>query len=140
MRRLPSLVLVLSLSISAGAAAQGTLIYSQNKCAIDKQDQIHRIVDSVWVPVLQELVNEGKLMSGGSAYHNWGDEWNVVLWYVAPNIPTFLSAANELVGRVNQRHPTVLAQFTSWCTEHKDSFLAMGKSTAPAPPSAPRRP
>ena len=111
MRRQLSLVLVLSLSMSAGVAAQGTLVYSQNKCAIDKQEQLHR----------------------------GGDEWNVVLWYNAATIPAFLSAANELVSRVNQRHPTLFPQVTSWCTEHKDSFLALGKSTSPVM-GAPRRP
>ena len=136
-----SVLLLLSLLLAPGIAAQQTLVLSQNKCAPDKQGQIRQMTDSLWIPVAQELVNEGKLTAAGSAYHSWGDEWNVVVWYIATNIPTFLSAYDELFGRVNKRHPTMIQQFFSWCSDHKDSFYSMGKGTtrrAPAP-AAPRR-
>ena len=140
MRRLASLVFVLSWLASTAVEAQGTLVVSQNKCALDKQGQLRQLSDSLWIPIAQELVNEGKLTAAGSAYHTWGDEWNVVVWYTASNITTFLSAFNELIARVNQRHPTLLPQFLSWCSEHKDSFYGQGRATTPAPVAAtPRR-
>jgi hypothetical protein len=123
-----SLLLALSLLVAPGVVAQGsTLVLSQNKCAPDKQGQIRQLTDSLWIPVAQELVNEGKIISAGSAYHSWGDEWNVVVWYIAKDIATFVAAFNELVGRVEKRHPKLIPQLLSWCTEHKDSFLNMGK-------------
>jgi hypothetical protein len=137
MRRLASL-LFLWLFVATTAHAQ-TLVLSQNKCALDKQDQIRRMADSLWMPIAQELVNEGKLTSVGSAYHAWGDEWNVIVWYVAPTMNAFNTGFGELIARINQRHPTLLPQFTAWCSEHKDSIYTMGRTTTAAAAAAPRR-
>ena len=52
----------------------------------------HRATDSLWFPIVQELVTEGKLTGAGSAYHAWGDEWNMVLGYSAASHTAFLSA------------------------------------------------
>jgi hypothetical protein len=126
--------------LSTTAAAQSALVVSQNKCALDKQTQIRQMTDSVFIPIAQELVNEGKLHAVGSAYHAWGDEWNVVIWYTAPNVTTFLTSFNELISRLNQRHPTFLTQILASCSEHKDSFYTQGRVTTPAAtPTTPRR-
>ena len=138
MRRVASLALTLSFLMSTAVRAQGTLVVSQNKCALDKQAQIHRLVDSVFIPIAQELVTEGKLTGAGSAYHQWGDEWNVVMWYTATNLTAFQSAFADLFGRLTKRHPTFVPQVFSWCSEHKDNIYGQGKSTIPAPSTAPR--
>lgn len=129
---------VLGPSSATAQNAQNVLVVSQNKCSYAKQEQLQHMIDSVWQPIAQELVNEGKLVSYGSAYHHWGDEWNVVQWYVAPSIPAFLTTFDEIVKRLNQRHPTMFPFFLSACTEHKDSFLTMGKTTLP-PTTTPTR-
>ncbi len=125
---------------TTAASAQGTLVVSSNKCAFNRQGEIRRMNDSLWIPVAQELVNEGRLIAAGSAYHAWGDEWNVVVWYTATDIPTFLSAASELFRRIGQRHPNYMTQMLSLCTEHKDSFYSVGASTVPGPAQPPRQP
>ena len=119
-------------SALSAQAQQNVLVVSQNKCDFSKQERLQQMIDSVWQPIAQELVNEGKLVSYGSAYHHWGDEWNVLQWYVAPSIPVFLTTFDEIVKRLNQRHPTVFPYFLGACTEHKDSFMAMGRLTTPA--------
>jgi hypothetical protein len=140
MLRRTSVLLALSLLMAPDVVAQETLVLSQNKCAPDKQGQIRQLTDSLWIPVVQELVNEGKINAAGSAYHSWGDEWNVVVWYTAKDIATFVSAFNELVARVEKRHPKLIPQFLSWCSEHKDSFYSMGKVVMRAPaPATPTR-
>lgn len=138
MPRLALLCCVLCLLVPSTLNAQGVLVVSQNKCALDKQGQLRQTNDSLWIPIAQELVNEGKLTAAGSAYHAWGDEWNVVLWYTAADTEAFFSAFSELVGRFNQRHPGLMGQFQSWCSEHKDSMYSQGRSTTPAPPATPR--
>lgn len=137
MRRL---AVLLSLAISVNVQAQGVLVVSQNKCATDKQQQIRRLQDSLWAPIAQELVNEGKLLAAGSAYHAWGDEWNVVVWYTAANHQSFFDAFDQLFGRMQQRHPTSIAQVMSWCSEHRDNIYVMGRSTTPAPAPPAGRP
>ena len=129
MRRLLSYALVLSLIAPAAAAAQGTLVLSQNKCSSGKEGTIRQMIDSLWMPIAQEIVNEGKLTGVGSAYHAWGDEWNVIIWYIANDTPGFLTGFGELARRIQQRHPTLISQFQAMCTEHKDSIYSLGKST-----------
>lgn len=131
MRRELTLAVALSLSVISAADAQGILVVSQNKCSFAAQERLQRMTDSLWVPIAQELVNEGKLTSMGSAYHAWGDEWNVVLWYTAPSISAFIPAFNELARRFIQRHPGQMELMQSSCTEHKDSMYSMGKTTGP---------
>lgn len=139
MRQLIVAVTVALLLLPVGLEAQGTLVVQQNKCALDKQAQIRQLVDSLWLPVAQELVNDGKLLAAGSAYHAWGDEWNVVYWYTASDVNAFHTAYAELFRRASQRNPTLISSFLAWCSEHKDNIYNMGKSTASVPAGT-RRP
>ena len=140
MRRRLLLGTILVIGAPFALNAQGILAVQENKCALDKQGQIHRMIDSLFIPIAQELVNEGKLIAVGSDYHAWGDEWNVVAWYQAQDLPTFLAAFRELTKRTNERHPDFLPQIFSWCSEHKDSFYTVGRMTTPAPAAPPSTP
>jgi hypothetical protein len=64
MRTLP---FAAALLLATSAAHAQTLVVSQNKCQFDKEDQIRAFADTGWIPVAQELVNEGKLIAAGSA-------------------------------------------------------------------------
>ncbi|MGH7637928.1 MAG: hypothetical protein ACREOK_09775 [Gemmatimonadaceae bacterium] len=132
--------IALAIAIASNLQAQGTLVVSQNKCANDKMQQIQQTNDSLFMPIVQELVNEGKLLGAGTAYHAWGDEWNVVVWYTATNAQAFFDAFNELFRRMQQRHPTVITQQMAWCTDHKDNIYRMGRATVAAAPPANRQP
>lgn len=80
------------------------------------------VVDSVWTPIVQELVNEDKLLYFQLLRHDWSDEWNFVFYYRAKDIPSFLDARGELVSRILERHPDFFDWFTERCSEHKDGF------------------
>lgn len=134
MHRIRICVAVVALLAASYAAAQAqTLVLQQNKCDMAKLGEIRAFADSAWMPIAQELVNEGKLMAYHSAFHSWGDEWNVVYIYVAESIPAFLTAFGELYSRTVGRYPESVSMFQGWCFEHKDSFLRMGKMTQHAP-------
>ena len=127
-------VLILLLAPSVGLAQANTLVVSQNKCDMAKLGDIRAFTDSAMVPIAQELVNEGKLVFYGSAYHAWGDEWNVIIYYGAESIPAFLSGFSELYARMVKKYPNAVRDFQSWCSEHKDTMYSNGKSTEPPPP------
>ena len=38
-----------------------------------------------WLPIAQELVDEGAILGYGALRHHWGDEWNYVEWISAAN-------------------------------------------------------
>jgi len=81
------------------------------------------------------VVNEGKLLGFQSAFHAWGDEWNVVYIYHAKSISAFQTAFSEIFTQMLERYPDIWEKTADWCFEHKDSFYSMGKGTVP--PAAP---
>ncbi len=128
-----SAALTLSLLIPASAAAQ-VLVTASYKCRADKVPAVRAFNDTAFVPTAQELVDEGKLLSAGTAYHLWGDEWNVVYWYTAEDIPVYLAAFSELLSRVGERYYEAAVEQANWCTEHRDNIYAMGNvTTVPSP-------
>jgi len=136
MRRTCFFTALIVLLVSGFAAAQAqTLVLQQNKCDLSKVGEIRAFVDSAFVQIAQELVDEGKIMGFHSAFHAWGDEWNVVYIYVAESIPSFLSAFGEVFSRMVDRYPEAMPMMQDWCFEHKDSFYSMGKAAmhTPAP-------
>ncbi len=114
-------------------ASPGVVIVSYNKCALDAPARLDSLNALAFYPVLDELVRENRLMGWGVLTHAWGDEWNFVIYYTAANAPAFHSAWNELVRRVSQRRPAFMADFTPYCTEHKDNIYAVMRVGTPPP-------
>jgi hypothetical protein len=78
-------------------------------------------------------VDAGEWSSAGIYFHDWADEWNVNYWAVGPDIPSLLKGqetSNEAYGE---------GGLNLWdvCSEHKDGFYRLGKSTDPTPPEGP---
>lgn len=126
-------VLLLFAASTFSTAEAQTLIVSQNKCDMARVGELRAFNDSAGITIWQELVNEGALLSAGAAYHWWGDEWNVVYYYVAESIPSFLDAFSEAVARWTERYPGAMELFQDACFEHKDSFYSLGEVTTPPP-------
>jgi hypothetical protein len=128
--------LILSLLVPASSAAQ-VLVTASYKCRNDKVPALRAFNDTAFVATAQELVNEGRLLSAGTAYHLWGDEWNVVYWYTADDIPGYLAALSELLSRVGQRYSEGAVERASWCTEHRDNIYDSGRVTTQPSTRAP---
>ena len=92
------------------------------KCDWAEFGNIAQVTDSIWTPIAQELIDEGKLLYFQLLRHNWSDEWNFVYYYRAKDIPSFLDAWDEIVSRVEDRHPDFYDWFDSRCSDHKDGF------------------
>lgn len=103
----------------------GTLVFSQNKCPPGVVDKVNAAADSVFGPILNELVTEGKLLGWGILEHGWGDEWNWNVWYSVANHRAFLDFWQEYVRRLNQRHPGWFARYGTLCTDHKDNIYSV---------------
>ncbi len=116
-------------AFSTAKAQQTTFVISYNKCDLAKVDELRAFNDSTGLAIWQELVNEGKLFTAGALYHQWGDEWNVLYYYLAESIPSFLDAFNEGIARLTERHPEAVEMFQDACFEHRDSFYSMGPET-----------
>ncbi|NIN69485.1 MAG: hypothetical protein GTO63_33335 [Anaerolineae bacterium] len=100
----------------------GTVVFSQNKCPSPNMPKIDAALDSIFAPVLDELVEEGMLVNWGILTHSWGDEWNWNVYYGVENHRAFLDFWSEYIGRLNERHPGWWQQVWDLCTDHKDNI------------------
>ncbi|MDZ7624506.1 MAG: hypothetical protein U5J96_08705 [Ignavibacteriaceae bacterium] len=133
-----AIILVAFLFLSENNFAQNNeqplLIVSFNMVSMADVGKVNRIGDSIFVPILKELVDEGMLYSFGSFNHNWGDEWNVNYWYTAKDMASFDKFWDEYVSRIGKRHPGAWASTVKYFQAHKDNIYTI-RNQYPAPPS-----
>ena len=113
---------------------QPLLIVSFNMVPMSDVGKVNKIVDSVFTPVLKELVDEGFIFNFGFFSHTWGDEWNSNVWYTAKDMSSFDKFWDEYVSRMNKRHPGAFAATTKYFQAHKDNIYTI-RSQYPVPPS-----
>jgi hypothetical protein len=109
------------------------LITSFNMVPMSETGKVNKIVDSIFVPILKELVDEGYIYSFGQFVHNWGDEWNLNFWYTAKDMASFDRFWDEYVARGNKRHPGAFAQVVKHFQAHKDNIYTI-RGQYPVPP------
>lgn len=110
------------------------LVVSQNMVKMDQVGLVNQLIDSIGVPVLQELVDEGMLAGFGQFNHVWGDQWNVNFWYVAEDMASFSAAWDEYIKRVGERHPGSFASIVEHFQAHKDNMYEI-QYQYPVPPA-----
>jgi len=103
----------------------GFFVMHQNKVAMANVAKLNTYVDSVFAPVLNELVKEGKLLGWGQLDHSWGDEWNVNFYFLTENHRAFLDFWSEYNNRLNKRFPGWAAKIVPLLSEHKDNMYVI---------------
>ena len=101
------------------------LVVSQNMVPMGKVGVVNKMIDSVSVPILNELVDEGMLAGWGQFNHAWGDEWNVNFWYVAQSQSAFVAFWDEYVTRVSERYPGAFGEIVQYFQAHKDNMYVI---------------
>ena len=101
------------------------LVVSQNMVPMSEVGTVNQLIDSIAVPVLNELVDEGLLSGWGQFNHAWGDEWNVNFWYVAKDQISFGVFWAEYVKRVSERHPGAFGTMVKHFQAHKDNMYVI---------------
>jgi len=132
-----AVVLITILFFSGNSLAQDNdqqiLVVSQNMVSMSDVGKVNKLGDSIFVPVLKELVDEGYILSFGQFNHNWGDEWNVNYWYVAKDMTAFDTFWNEYTNRVSKRHPGAFGSAVKYFQAHKDNIYTI-RNQYPVPP------
>ena len=131
-------VLMFTLMLMSGSSfeqdsEQPLLIISQNMVSMSDVGKVNNMADSIFVPILKELVDEGMLYSFGNFSHSWGDEWNVNYWYTAKDMASFDKFWDEYVSRVRSRHPNAFGSITKYFNAHKDNIYTI-RNQYPEPP------
>lgn len=132
-----AIILVALIFISENNFAQNNeqplLIVSFNMVSMADVGKVNQMGDSVFAPIIRELVDEGMIYSFGSFSHTWGDEWNVNYWYTVKDLASFDKFWDEYVKRVSTRHPGAWSSMVKHFQAHKDNIYTI-RNQYPAPP------
>ena len=116
------------------APAPPTFVVSSHQCDYAQLDTLIAQDRARTLPILQALVDEGKLIQAGEAVHHWGDEYNLLTWLAAPDMPSALAAWEDMTARYREAYPDDNL-FIETCPKHRDYFYTQRVSTqAAAPP------
>lgn len=132
-----AIIIVAFLFLGGNTSAQDNeqplLVVSSNMVPMADMGKVNKMVDSVFTPILKELVDEGFISSFGHFTHAWGDEWNSNFWYIAKDMASFEKFWDEYVSRARKRHPDALGAVTKYFQAHKDNIYSI-RNQYPAPP------
>ena len=137
MRKLPlhlGLVLALAVTLPGTLAAQDgneqpTLRLSFYQCDLNEIGPTMEQIEAIEVPIWNELVAEGMVLSYGTFVHAWADEWNVGIYTVAESPEAIISATAAFGEAMQERHPDADAGLNQVCPTHRDGFYTIGPST-----------
>lgn len=73
------------------------------------------------LPILQELVDDGTIISAGIARHQWGDEYNLLTWMSGADMDAALAGWEAMTRRYTEMYPDDNL-FIETCPKHQDRF------------------
>lgn len=127
-------IAILFFSVQSGFAQDNPLLVTSfNKVKLGDMGKVNKQFDSLFAPILRELVDEGMIFSFGQFNHAWGDEWNMNVWYTAKDMASFSEFWDEYVKRVSDRHPGAWGSMVKYNQAHKDNMYTI-RSQYPEPP------
>lgn len=100
------------------------------KCPLQDVGRLIRQEDSLALPIARELVAEGLWRGTGFMSHDWADEWSVVRWAAADDIPSLIAAFDEQARRRVDRHPDSPESGLNECRAHKDNIYELTSITS----------
>ncbi len=124
--------LALGATTTAPAVAQdepqpGVAAVRYFECPLGDLGDAVRLLNGEWRAIAMDLIDEGMLIDYGILTHSWGDEWNLVDYFVATDIAAFHTAWGEMVTRQQARDPEneLFESFAELCPRHKDNIYGV---------------
>ncbi len=107
---------------NAAATERGTAGLSVYEiCDINKEDRALEIVKTVFAPVLDKAVADGKLKSWGFNSHVLGGKFRALQTMTASDFPSLMKAREEILDAIYQEGKNEAAtEYSSICTSHDD--------------------
>lgn len=102
----------------------GVVVIRYFQCDMGRTGEAIEMLNTTWREVVESVIEDGMLIDYGILTHNWGDEWNLMDYFVAENSIAFHEGWNEALSRIQERDPegTGFETFTDICTRHKDNM------------------
>ncbi len=124
--------LALAAASAAPALAQdepqpGVAAVRYFECPLGDLGDAVRLLNGEWREIAMDLIDEGLLIDYGILTHSWGDEWNLVDYFVTTDIQAFHTAWGEMVTRQQARDPEneLFESFSALCPRHKDNIYGV---------------
>ena len=73
-------------------------------------------------PVMNDVVKAGHWIDWGVLTHNWGDEWNFNIYYIAADMGSFMKGWDMFTSSMMEKHPDSFGEWQSNILEHKDNI------------------
>ena len=120
-----------ALAVGQQFVTAGTMHLSRAKCSWGVLSEIELLTDSIYVPIAQQMVEEGIMLAYGLLIHDYGDGWNVAWYTMAGDRQSMFVAREELTRRQEEQYPDLnfLAWFAERCHEHEDLIYTVGPHT-----------
>lgn len=89
-------------------------------CDVAKQERVDEIVEQAYAPVLNRLVQQGKLKAWSWFAHVLGGKYRRLLTYSADDHKTLIAAVDEYSQQVQNDNPSMSDEFSVICHSHTD--------------------
>ena len=99
-----------------------TVVMSMNKCQGTDLGKLYKMTEELSGPVMNEIVDEGHWMNWGVLTHDWGDEWNFNIFYVAKDKESFFKGWKMFVGKMIKNHPNSMSEYQDMIIAHRDNI------------------
>jgi hypothetical protein len=108
-------------------APPGITVVRYFECNMGGVGEAIGMLNGDWRTAAMELIEEGLLYDYGILSHAWGDEWNLIDYFVVEDMPAFNRAWRELLRRAQRADPEgeMMTRFTEICTRHKDNIYSI---------------
>jgi len=115
------LLLLVSPALAQETESLPTFISARHQCDMRGLDALTERDRERAAPILQALVDDGKIMSTGTARHQWGDENNLLTWISGSDMEAALAGWEATASRYAELYPDDNL-FIETCPKHRDRF------------------
>ena len=110
-------------SDEAKKKSKPTVVLSYFMVPFTQMGRYMELTNEYWAPGFDKLVDEGKLIKWSYMTHAWGDEWNIVVRYVAKDLATFEKTWGEAYKSFTESAPEeVRSEWIGMILAHKDNI------------------
>lgn len=110
-------------TVGAPQTAPTSVVLGSYQCLRSEVGKVDAFMAEVQGPLMDVLVREGLWSDWSYLTHRYGDEWNRVILYEAPDLETHIRASAELTRRLGEAHPGT-NPFVQYCDGHKDNLYS----------------
>lgn len=94
-----------SASITRTLPRPGTMLIESWQCPDDNMALLNQRADSIWTPIFDELVSEGRFLSFGRLNPPAESDWNWMSYWMAESVTAMDAAWAEFDTRLRERFP-----------------------------------